>query len=130
MKVVIDTSVWVDYLRHSTEGGARALDGLLERGEALACGPVVAELLAGARAGDRAQLSGLLASLPWADLGRAQWRGGGEVAATLRALGAQVPLTDLAIAVAATEAGAGVWSRHSDFDRLPLALPAFCRYEP
>lgn len=130
MRVVVDTSIWVDYLRHGIEGSARALDDLLEQGEVLVCGPVVAELLAGARAGDRAQLSDLLGGLPWADLARRHWRSVGEAAAALRAQGAQLPLTDLAIAVAATEAGASVWSRDSDFDRIELALPAFKRFDP
>lgn len=129
MRVVVDTSIWVAYLRHGREGNGQLLDELLERDEVLACGPVVAELLAGARVGDKAQLWELFAGLPWADLDRVHWRIIGEAAAALRAQGAQLPLTDLTIAVVATQAGAAVWSQDSDFDRMGMALPAFRRFE-
>jgi len=130
VSVVVDTSIWVDYLRHGPEGDGQVLDELLQRDEVLACGPVVAELLAGARVADRAQLWELFAGLPWADLDRSHWRSIGEAAAALRAKGAQLPLTDVTIAVVAAQAGASVWSRDSDFDRMGLALSAFRRFEP
>ena len=89
----------------------------------MVCGPVVAELLAGARPADRGRLSDLLASLPWADLGHPQWRQVGDVAARLREHGWQVPLTDIAIAVAAADARAEVWTHDSDFRRIAGVLP-------
>ena len=64
-----------------------------------------------------------LEALPWAELDRAAWRRIGEVGRDLRASGASVPLTDLAIAVAAVSAGASVWTRDEDFERIRSALP-------
>ena len=123
MTVLPDTSVWVDYLRSGTEGPAAGLDGLLEAESVLVCGPVLAELLAGTPAERTNELWHALEALPWAELDRAAWRRIGEVGRDLRASGASVPLTDLAIAVAAVSAGASVWTRDEDFERMRSALP-------
>lgn len=128
MSVLPDTSVWIDYLRRGQRGRSAALDSILQRGEAVVCGPVVAELLAGAAASDRDELWSLLASLPWAEIGRAQWRRAGEVAAALRERGTTAPLTDIEIAVAAADADAELWTRDSDFDRIVGVLPGLRRY--
>lgn len=123
MTVLPDTSIWVDYLRSGTAGRAAALDDLLARESVVVCGPVLAELLAGTPAERRDELWHALEALPWAELDRAAWRQVGEVAHDLRAAGVSVPLTDLAIAVAALSTGASVWTRDKDFDRLRSALP-------
>ena len=123
MTVLPDTSIWVDYLRSGTAGRAAALDDLLAQESVVVCGPVLAELLARTPAERRDELWHALEALPWAELDRAAWRQVGEVAHDLRAAGVSVPLTDLAIAVAALSAGASVWTRDKDFDRLRSALP-------
>lgn len=113
-----DTSVWVEFLRDGSDGRARALDGLLESEAVLTCGPVAAELLAGAKGKDRDSLWKLLQALPWAELDRDAWRAVGETAAELRSRGSSVPLTDIEIAVAAARAGSTIWSADRDFVRL------------
>lgn len=128
MTVLPDTSVWVSYLRQGRRGQAADLDHLLDTGEVVVCGPVVAELLAGADEPTRGELWGLLVSLPWADLGPTEWRRVGETAAALRAAGLSLPLTDIEIAVAASAATAAVWSDDSDSDRIQTALPELLRY--
>ena len=52
MTVLADTSVWVECLRRGKGSTSDRLDGLLVAGEVLVCGPVVAELLAGAKAAE------------------------------------------------------------------------------
>ena len=130
MSVIADTTIWVDYLRRGRSGRAAGLDDLLARGEAVVCGPIVAEILAGASDRHRLELWSLFAGLPWVDLGRAQWRRVGEVAAALRDRGAAVPLTDIEIAVAAVDGGAEVWTLDSDFDRIASVLAELRRYAP
>lgn len=130
MRVLADTSVWVDYLRHGAAGPAAALDGLLAAGGVVMCGPVAAELLAGISDRARDDLWQQLAGLPWADLERLQWRQIGEAAAAVRRSGMTVALTDIEIAVASMAADADLWSRDSDFDRLALALPGVRRFAP
>jgi predicted nucleic acid-binding protein len=127
--VLPDTSIWVDYLRRGAKANAAGLDALLATGDAVMCGPVAAELLAGAADADRDALWQVLAGLPWVDLGRSEWRRVGEVAAALRRTGAMVALTDIEIAVASVGAGATLWSRDSDFERVAKVLPGLKRLE-
>jgi len=130
VNVLADTSIWVEYLRRGARSGAARLDDLLVAGEVVVCGPVVAELLAGARSSDRARLWLLLTGLPWAELGPLQWQTVGEVAARLRARGETVALTDIEIAVAAADSSSRLWSRDSDFERLRVDLPTLRFFDP
>lgn len=113
-----DTSVWVAYLRAGAEGITRELRAALERREVLACGPVVAELVAGARPQDRQTLLSSLGGLRWAGLDRRAWQSVGLLAAELRDRGQVLPLTDVEIAVAAHGARAALWTADRDFERL------------
>jgi predicted nucleic acid-binding protein len=120
--VLPDTSIWVTYLRAGGEDITGELSAMLERREVLACGPVVAELVAGARPSDRAPLLASLAGLPCAELDHPAWQSVGLLAAELRDLGQRLPLTDLEIAVAAHSSGAVLWTADHHFDRLAPLL--------
>jgi predicted nucleic acid-binding protein len=120
--VLPDTSIWIAYLRAGGEDITRDLSASLERREVLACGPVVAELVAGARPGDRSTLLESLAGLPWAELDHQAWQSVGLLAAELRDRGQVIPLTDLEIAVAAHSSGAALWTADHHFERLAPLL--------
>lgn len=117
-----DTSIWIAYLRPGGEDMTRELDAALERREVLTCGPVVAELVAGARPSDRAPLLASLAGLPWAELDQKAWQSVGLLAAELRDRGQAIPLTELEIAVAAHSKGAALWTADRHFERLAPML--------
>ena len=116
--ILPDTSIWIAYLRPGAEDISRELSATLERREVLACGPVVAELVAGARPHDRATLLASLAGLPWAELDHQAWQSVGLLAAELRDQGQAIPLTDLEIAVAAHSSRAALWTADHHFKRL------------
>lgn len=116
--LLADTSIWVAFLRSGSAELTEELTGLLERGEIIICGPVLAELVAGARPPDRATLISTLGALPWADLGRQEWHAVGLAAAELRTAGDALPLTDIEIAVAAHTSEAVLWTADRGFERL------------
>jgi predicted nucleic acid-binding protein len=76
----------------------------------------LARPLAGARRGRRRPVVAQALDLG-AELG-SSWLRAGALAGDLRWRGATVPLTDIVIAVAATGAGAALWSADADFERL------------
>ena len=121
--ILPDTSVWVDFSRRGDRGRAAALRGLLDAGDVSTCGPVVAELIAGATGDVAERLSETLYSLPWADLSPRAWLQVGDVARRLRREGSPLPLTDLVIAVAAVRSGHALWTFDADFARLREVLP-------
>jgi predicted nucleic acid-binding protein len=122
--VLADTSVWVDFTRRGKGGEAAGLAALLDRGEVSTCGPVAAELIAGLKGETADRMWATLTSLPWVEMTRQLWRDVGEVAARLRQEGQKLPLTDVAIAMAAAQVGHALWSFDSDFERVRSALPA------
>lgn len=123
--VLPDTSIWIAYLRPGAPDVKRELGGALERHEVLTCGPVVAELVAGARAEDRATLLTSMSALQWAELDHQAWQSVGLLAAELRGRGQVVALTDLEIAVAAHRSGAALWTADRDFERVAPLLEGF-----
>jgi predicted nucleic acid-binding protein len=127
--VLVDSSVWVDFLKLGEKGPAAVLAALLRRREVVTCGPVVAELLAGTPPGRRAELWTLMNGLPWVDLPRDGWRRVGDLVGDLLLAGFRVPLTDAAIAVAAVGGGAELWSRDARFDRIGERLTELRRFE-
>lgn len=128
--VLPDTSVWVDFSRRGVRGQAAGMRALLDSGEVATCGPVAAELLAGAKGEVAERMWQTLSSLPWAELSPPAWREVGAAAHRLRRSGEMLPLTDLAIAVAATRSGNAVWTFDSDFERIVPALDGLELYEP
>lgn len=123
MTTLLDASVWIEYLSGRGRAASGELEARLDENDVVVCGPVLAELLAGTAATDRDELWRTLGALPWADLDRAAWRRAGELAHDLGRAGERVALTDVAIAVAAVDAGAAVWTRDSDFRRIRRVLP-------
>jgi predicted nucleic acid-binding protein len=128
--VLPDTSIWVDFSRRGARGEAAVMRELLDRGEVATCGPVTAELLAGADREVAERMWATLSSLPWVELASADWRKVGEVAHRLRRAGQGLPLTDLAIAVAAARADYVLWSLDSDFERIAPVLDGLELYRP
>ena len=105
---------------------------LLDRGDVATCGPVAAELLAGAEVKSELaeRMRAMLLSLPWAELDPPGWAEVGEVANRLRRDGQSLPLTDLAIAVLAARAGFLLWSFDSDFERIAPILDGLELHAP
>jgi predicted nucleic acid-binding protein len=129
VRLLPDTSVWVDYLKGRSLDVVAALDQHLERESVLVCGPVIAELLAGTRPDQREDLWLGIGSLPWAVIDQPAWRAIGETASELRRAGISVPLTDVAIAVAAANAEAELWTGDADFEQIRTVLPQLVLHE-
>ena len=96
----------------------------------MTCGPVVAELLAGADGEVAERIWQTLSSLRWAELDSAGWRQVGLTARRLREAGTVLPLTDLTIAVVTARAGHVLWSFDGDFERIDPVLDGLELYGP
>ena len=126
--IVVDSSVWVEALRHEGDE-ARVLRSLLDADEVLLPMPVKIELLSGVSRRERQPLRSGLSALPLAYPTDDTWRL--MDAWTDRAVkaGAAFGVGDLLIAALAHEAGALVWSHDRAFARLER-LKLVERYEP
>lgn len=127
--VLPDTSVWISFFRSGTGAEGDRLEALIEQDEVAICGPVLAELLGGGGEAQRVAIMNTLGDLPWAELDRAGWQEVGATARRLREGGQTLPLTDLAIAVAAARAGHVLWTLDDDFGRIAAVLDTLRLYE-
>ena len=130
MTVLVDTSVWVDFLKLGSRGPGAPLATLLTRREVVVCGQVVAELLAGTPPNGRAELWMLMAGLARVELRHDGWRRVGELEGDLLARGYRIPLTDVAIAVTTVDGRASLWSRDARFADVAELLPELHRVQP
>lgn len=115
-----DTCAWIDYFRP----GGNALGPLLERAIAsdsvYACGPVLYELVQGARSEtERASLIGALGALPYLEMTEALWIKAGQLSAALRKTGKTIPLSDILIATLAIEHSLAVMTVDEHFRIIP-----------
>jgi len=118
--VIVDTSVWVDFLRSGRGDGSAVVEDLVRTSQAKTCGMVLAELLAGVRnAADRTQLQEALAGLDYVEMREQTWRRAGELAADLRARGRTLPMSDLVVAALAIEHGFAVLTTDNHFRHIP-----------
>lgn len=99
---LIDTSAWIEFFRKQGHRATKQrVATLLELGEAAYTGPILFELLSGAR---RKEVSDIEQAFSYATLlpfDEACWRAAADLEATLRARGVTVPRDDVFVAAAA-----------------------------
>jgi tRNA(fMet)-specific endonuclease VapC len=119
MKIIVDTSVWIEYLKNRPPI-AENLDQLLLAGNIYTVGPVVAELLQGARTEkDYQLLKNSIDGLSYVETGIEDWIKAGNISFKLRRNGATIPLTDCLIAAVAIRQNASVMTYDRHFDNIP-----------
>lgn len=118
---VVDTSVWVSFLRWGADAASDELGRLIRHHRAVLVGPVLAELLQGLRTrGQERLLKKLFTVLPYLEANRADWQTAGASLRELRGRGITVPLTDAVIAAVARRHGLPVLTLDPHFAHLPV----------
>lgn len=118
--ILLDTSVWVRYLRPQGYEELKAeVEKALAVGSAFTCWVVKAELLVGAK-DERAfeQLLSGLQALEEVALGPELWEAAARLGHLLRRQGFMIPLPDLLIAQAAISAALELWHADEHFERI------------
>ncbi len=119
MKIIVDTSVWIEYLKNRL-ALAENLDRLLLAGKVFTVGPVIAELLQGARAEkDYQMLKNSIDGLPFIETTFEDWTLAGEISYTLRRKGLTIPITGCVIAATAIHQNASVMTYDRHFANIP-----------
>ncbi len=115
--VLVDSSVWIECARRD---GCRAcksgLLGLIEAAEAVICGPIKLEVLAGARRQDRPRLSAGFESIPHKVIDDGAWDFALHCAWRLRDQGHAVPWSDILIASLSLQWGCRVYAADPHFE--------------
>lgn len=125
--VLIDTSIWVEYLRGNNKEILESVKGLIRARNALLCGIVLSELLAGVRTRkSRDTLKETLDALDYAEVSKKTWILAGELSNALKRQGISVPLSDLILAALSIENDSELYTLDSHFER----IPGLVRFEP
>jgi predicted nucleic acid-binding protein len=120
---LIDTSAWIEALRHDGDTDTRrAVDEATRDGEAALCDVVLLELWIGARgAAEQATVAQLASNLPMLPIEAGVWQKAHGLARTCRAAGVTVPATDLVIAACADHHGVDLLERDAHFAQIAAA---------
>ena len=123
--VLVDTSVWIEFLRKDGDPRYRArLSQLIDDNRVALCGLILAELLKGARSDKEYQdLEERLAALVYLETPESLWKKSGRNASLLLRKGIQVPMTDLIIAFIGLENKIPVFHNDKHFRILQKYIP-------
>ena len=118
-KLLVDTSVWIDYFRdnsHTTE----FLEKQLLEDNVYIVGIIVSELLQGIKnETDREIIRNSLDAINYINMNYADWIRAGDISYSLRKNGVTLPLTDIAIAAVAIENKLTVVTNDKHFKSIP-----------
>jgi predicted nucleic acid-binding protein len=121
--VLVDSSVWVDFFRGARDV-VRRVDTALENDRVAVCGPVVAEVLSGARTrADFVRVRDAFEGLVFLPDPADCWPRAGEARFALARRGNQAALVDILIALTAADTGHVLLTRDSDFRRIAAVIP-------
>ena len=118
-KILIDTCAWIDFLRSKKGVLGDYVASAIERDQALLCGPVITELLQGAKGKkEKQQLEFLISGIEILDVSKNDWVKAGLCLQVLRQKGITLPVTDALIATIAFRNSVPVLSVDKHFENL------------
>jgi predicted nucleic acid-binding protein len=118
--VLVDTSIWIEYLGRVNPLVEREMDRLLRTGEVATAGLVLAELRRGCRTPEQAKrMLGRLQGLPYLEVDRDNWLGAGQMVAETAARGYKLEIADCLLAALALRDNCLILTLDQDFKRIP-----------
>ena len=117
--VIADSSVWIAFQRDPGSAIGRAMDSLLADREVTMVGPVLSELLRGARSGEELGfIAERLSFLPFLDTDQSTWLQAGDLSFRLKVRGLTMAFADLVIATLAMQHAMPLYTIYQDFQRI------------
>ena len=122
-KILIDTCAWIDFLRSKKGILGDYVASAIERDQALLCGPVVTELLQGAKGRkEKEQLELLISGVETLGAIKNDWVKAGLCLQVLRQKGMILPVTDALIATIASRNSVPVLTVDKHFENLSVSI--------
>ena len=118
--VLIDTCIWAPFFSKKKSPHQSAVADLLDQDRAAIIGPILAEVLLGFTKDAEADwVASALIGVQYLELPRKDWRAAAKLGRNLAASGHFLPLSDLALAVAAQRHQSSLYSIDPHFDVVP-----------
>lgn len=117
-KIIVDTSVWIEYFKGNTEY-IELIEAGLNDGSICITGPIVSELLQGVKfEKEYGMLSSCIDAIPFIGFEYTDWMKAGKLSFKLRKKGITIPLTDVLIAVIAERYNAKILTLDKHFKNI------------
>jgi predicted nucleic acid-binding protein len=118
--VLVDTSVWIEYLDRGNPLVETEVDNLLRSGDAITAGLVLAELRHGCRRPEQVRLVlEALQPLRYHEVDRETWLRAGQLASEGAVRGFRLPIADCLLAALALREQCEIFTLDRDFERIP-----------
>jgi predicted nucleic acid-binding protein len=118
-RLIADTCVWIEYFRQRGPVSS-ALRNLIKQGRVAVAGPIIYELLQGAKSRKDADLiKEVTKALPLLTVTQETWLSAGDLFFELRRKGITLPPSDVLLAILAIQNEYPVFTLDNHFDRIP-----------
>lgn len=118
-KVLIDSSVWIQYFRNGQGDIFDNVDILLDKDCIVLCGMVELEIIQGIRYKERNTIYRLFEALPYVDTERTDFLKAGEILNKLRHKGVTIPSSDCIIASLCLRRDLSLFHLDKHFNHIP-----------
>lgn len=118
-KVIVDTSIWIEFFRNPLSREKKEVDSLLEDNQVFLVGIILAELLQGTKNQKEFELlKSALGALTFCEVTYKTWVKTGEISYQLRRKGITIPLSDCLIAALAFQNNCHVYTSDPHFRKI------------
>ena len=114
-KVLIDSSVWIDYFRKGKSKVEEQVNLLLDEDKVALCGMVELEILQGLRGNEQAIIQDLFSVLHYIEAQRSDFINAGLILNDLRKKGITIPSSDCLIAAQCIQHKLALFTLDNDF---------------
>lgn len=117
--ILVDTSIWIEFFKPRSEIGNK-LERLIKDDLVWTCGIILFELVQGTKSEyDKSKITGILSDLKYAEMTQSLWQKSGELSASLKRRGLNLPLSDILIASIVSGYNLSIFSLDKHFDHIP-----------
>ena len=123
-RILVDTSIWIDYFQGGSPEIAERLDAMLTGEEIFVPGIVLAELIQGARSPKEVGvIEEFIEAFHLIDQKENTWRRAGKLSFDLKKKGKTIHLTDCYIAIMAMDHGCDIFTLDKHFKEIQKQVP-------
>lgn len=117
--ILADTSVWIEFFKAGSAIG-NVLENLIKEHRVWTCGIVLFELIKGVKSEkEKSLIIDTLLSLEYIEMSPLLWKNAGEVAASLKKTGVNLPMSDIFIASLAVNHSLHIFTLDKHFEQIP-----------
>lgn len=115
---LVDTCIWIEFFKPTSEIGNK-LETLILENSIWLCGVVLFELTQGVKSEvEKTNILRTLSNLKYAEMSKSLWQKAGELSASLKKKGINLPLSDIFIATIAIDYNLPIFTLDKHFEQI------------